>query len=93
MSEPRVLSEEEQQLMEIEPDALLADGLHEAYMGYAQDIATGGIRAVYDRERCIQLLVRDGMSREDAEEHFSFNTEGAYVGPHTPLYVEVQCRR
>ena len=44
---------------------------------------------VYDREKVIQVYIdRDGMSREDAEEFYSFNTEGAYVGPKTPIYVD-----
>ena len=44
---------------------------------------------VYDREKVIQVYTdRDGMSPEEAEEFYSFNTEGAYVGPKTPIYVD-----
>ena len=49
---------------------------------------------VYDREKVIQVYIdRDGMSREDAEEFYSFNTEGAYVGPKTPIYVDTEWQR
>ena len=44
--------------------------------------------AVYDYEKCIQVLVeRDGMTREDAEEFFDFNVVGAYVGENTPIFL------
>ena len=44
---------------------------------------------VYDRDRCIQILVdRDGMTLDEAQECFAFNTEGAWVGDRTPLFLE-----
>jgi len=43
---------------------------------------------VYDRTKCIEILTED-MPREDAEEYFQFNVEGAWVGGGTPAYVEV----
>ena len=45
-------------------------------------------RAVYDADAMIQtLMTRDGMDREEAEEYFWFNIEGAYVGDETPVYT------
>jgi hypothetical protein len=74
-------------LVEANPDALLADGFEEAYVGYATRINMPPV-AVYDRTHCIEILVsRDGMSYEEAEEFFSFNTEGAYMGENTPIYL------
>lgn len=71
------------ELIELNPEALLADGFEAAYLGYVSH----GI-AVYSREKCLEILMeRDGMSADDAEEFFSFNTEGAYVGPFTPLFL------
>ncbi len=44
--------------------------------------------AVYDREKCLEILCkRDGVTYEEAEECFSFNTEGAWLGPNTPLVL------
>ena len=82
------------QLGELNPDALLADGFEEAYIGCTSGFrASGGNTdpvAVYDRAKCIQILIeRDGMSHTEAEEFFSFNTEGAYVGDNGPIYVDV----
>ena len=66
--------------------ALLADGFSEALIGmgtrFTYDVA------VYDYEKCIEILERD-MSREDAEEYFDFNVSGAYVGDNTPVFVTV----
>ena len=43
---------------------------------------------VYNAETIRDNLVReDGMSLEDAREFIEFNSEGAYVGPHTPVLV------
>lgn len=42
----------------------------------------------YSREKVIELLMEeDGMDREDAEEYFSFNIAGAYIGESTPLFL------
>lgn len=41
----------------------------------------------YDEEKVIQSLEQSGMDREEAEEFFSFNTAGAYVGPQTPMFL------
>lgn len=33
--------------------------------------------------------MKEGMTYEEACEFHSFNTEGAYVGPKTPLFIEI----
>lgn len=80
------LKEREQLLesiAEFNPEALLADGLEGAIVGYD----TKG-RVIYSVGNIIDILVeRDDMSYEDASEHFSFNIECAYVGEHTPIYM------
>jgi len=70
-------------IAEINPEALLADGYERALIGYDKE----GI-AIYDAYECLSILVwRDGMSREEAEEFFEFNTLGAYVGENTPHFI------
>jgi hypothetical protein len=32
-------------------------------------------------------MERDEMTEEDAQEHFSYNIQGSYVGKGTPIYV------
>jgi hypothetical protein len=66
----------------------LADGFEDAYMGLATQFTRPPL-AVYDRNKCIQILIeRDGMSGEEAEEYFQFNVEGSWVGDNTPLFFE-----
>jgi hypothetical protein len=65
----------------------LADGFEDAFLGVARQF--GKPFAIYDREKCIDILVnRDGMSHEEAEEYFQFNVEGAWVGENTPAFLE-----
>ena len=72
---------------ELNPDALLADGLERALVGVTVNHHHAHC-AVYDIQKCIEVLVsRDGMTHEDADEFLSFNTLGAYVGPNGPLFV------
>ena len=73
-------------ISELNPEALFADGFEDALVGYVEIF--NRLIAVYDRERCISILVeRDGMTEEEAEEYFSFNVTGAYVGENTPAFI------
>jgi len=66
---------------------LLADGFEDAFIGYT-DQCGFTMRAIYDRDKCIEILVkRDEMTQEEAEEFFQFNTEGAYMGKGTPGFL------
>lgn len=76
-------------IREINPDALLADGLEAALVGYTVNHHHPHV-AVYDIDKCIDVLVeRDGMAPEEAGEYLSFNTLGAYVGENGPLFVRI----
>ena len=63
---------------------LLADGFEEAFVGIAKQF--NNKFALYDRNKCIKILMRD-MSYEEAEEYFAFNVEGAYAGENTPAFI------
>lgn len=68
-------------------EAFLADGYEEAILGIAERCSQPTL-VVYDAEKCIEILMaRDGMSREEAEDFFRFNTLGAWVGEGTPLFL------
>ena len=76
-----------EQLAEANPEALLFDGFEDALVGIACQQYKPAL-AVYDRAKCVEILcARDGMTHEDAEEFFAFNTEGAWLGPNTPLIL------
>jgi hypothetical protein len=87
----QVISESlSEMLTELNPDALLADGLEAACIGVTVNHHHAHV-AVYDVQKCIQILVeRDGMTHEGAEEFLEFNTFGAYVGENGPLYVRLK---
>lgn len=77
-----------------DPDLLFADGFDDAIVGF---IARCGqpVVVVYDREKCIEILMSCldempkamGTGHEIAEEYFSLNVEGSWVGPRTPAYL------
>lgn len=65
---------------------LLADGFDEALIGYAYSPGRGNI-AVYDAQLCMEILLRHGMTEEEAEEFFSLNIDSAWVGEGTPVFL------
>jgi len=70
-------------LSAMNPEAMLAEGFDDALIG----ISYNSDCAVYSVERCIDILVAEGMTKEDAIEHFDFNVAGSYVGEYTPIFV------
>jgi hypothetical protein len=67
-----------------EEECLVADGFDDAIIGISYGIEP---KAVYSVTKCIEVLLKEGMTEEDALEHFDFNVAGGYVGPKTPLFV------
>jgi len=65
---------------------LLADGFENAFLGIGRQF--GEPVAIYDREKCLDILMEDGMNYEEANDYFSFNVEGSYVGEQTPIFLE-----
>ena len=77
-----------EQLAEMDPDILLADGFEEALIGYIE--VFNKTMALYDRARCIEILMtRDRMSYESAIEFFDYNVTGAYAGLRTPAFATI----
>ncbi len=70
-----------------EGSMLLADGFHQSFIGVSYDISVSALRAVYSIQKCIQHLINDGMTEEEATEYFEFNVSGAYVGHQTPIWL------
>jgi hypothetical protein len=68
-------------------EALMMDGFEEALVGFGFQFTYAV--AIYDRSRCIEVLVQQGMDEDGAEEYFEFNCQGAFVGPHTPVIMSL----
>lgn len=64
---------------------LLADGFDDAFLGIGMQFHNAV--AVYDKEKCIDILVAGGMRHYEAVEFFMYNVQGAYVGNQTPIYL------
>ena len=72
----------------MEDELLLADGFEDALIGTGERCCQPTL-AVYDRQKCIEILQSQGMSYEEAHEYFDFNVVGAWVGDQTPIFVNV----
>ena len=81
------IDEIKEEIAEVNPEALFADGFEGALLGYVQRFGMAPV-PLYDCEKCIQILVaRDGMERDEAAEYFEFNVLGAWMGEGTPAFA------
>lgn len=60
---------------------LKADGFDDAVIGYDMSF-----RLIYSTTKCIEILVEEGMTEEEALEHFDYNVAGSYMGEKTPIW-------
>lgn len=67
-------------------DVLIADGFDHAVIGLADRCGMGPV-LVYDVDKILASLCGEGLTYEEATEHFEFNIRGAYVGERTPLFL------
>lgn len=65
-----------------EEEFLKADGFDDAIIG----IEEGPMRLIYSTSKIIDILVKEGLTLEDALEHYYFNVQGGYVGKKTPVF-------
>ena len=77
------------EIAEINPEAMLADGFDDAILGMCIQFGAEPIVA-YDYEKCLNILMdRDGINRTDAIDFMEFNVIGSYVGLHTPVFIMI----
>jgi hypothetical protein len=65
---------------------LYADGFEGALVGIGQQFNRE--LAVYDYDKCVDILVSQGMTEEEAHEYMDYNVTGAWVGDHTPVFLK-----
>tara|TARA_R110002020_G_scaffold93524_2_gene225577 strand:- start:2 stop:262 length:261 start_codon:yes stop_codon:yes gene_type:complete len=76
-----------EEIIDINPEAMMADGFDEAILGMCIQFGSEPIVA-YDYEKCIQILMeRDDMDKSDALDFMEFNVIGAYIGLNTPVFI------
>ena len=67
---------------------LLMDGFEQALIGFGQRI-NEPLVAIYSWSKMVDvLMIRDGMTDDEAIEYISYNCQGAWVGERTPIIVE-----
>jgi hypothetical protein len=77
-------------ILEFYPDEeiKLYDEYISAFIGFGRQKG-GSLCAVYDRDLCLESLASNNdWDYEAAEEWFGYNSEDAYYGPNTPIFVE-----
>jgi hypothetical protein len=66
-----------------EEEILKADGFDKAVIG----IDDTSMRLIYSVGKCIEILVsEEGLTEEDALDHFYYNVKGSWVGEKTPIW-------
>ena len=85
-------------LSEMNPEALLADGLENALVGVCDRFGQNTL-AAYDYDKCIEIFSKDIASDDTlgedddphtmAVEHFDFNVIGSWVGENTPVFIRI----
>ena len=58
----------------------------EAIIGVAEGCGTSP-KIAYDYGEIIKINMKDGMTYDEAQEHFEYNQIGAYVGEYTPIFI------
>lgn len=78
-----------ERLLEAYPDETLkfADGFDDAIIGVHDNFTKKPI-VIYSKQKCIKVLMDNGMTYEEAIEYFDFNVSGAYVGEDTPIWCD-----
>jgi len=72
-------------------ECIVWDGFEDALIGITRSIEPV---AVYDMKKMIAVCVeRDGMSYEEAIEYIEYNALGGYLGPKTPIAIELDWER
>ena len=70
-----------------DPDYLLVmDGYDDCIVGVVERFGQEPI-VCYDKDKVIQKLQDDGMSRDEAIEFFHFNQFGSWMGDLTPCFL------
>jgi hypothetical protein len=65
-------------------EILIADGFDDAVIG----IDEKSMRLIYSVEKCIEILMKQGMDMTESIEYFEYNVSGSYVGEKTPIWCE-----
>jgi len=72
-----------------EPGLMISNELAESFVGLVLRFGMTEPIACYDYDKVIAGYIADGMSEDDAIEHFEYNIIGAWAGERTPCFIRV----
>jgi hypothetical protein len=89
MKPPLLTREQLAELLFLDPEeALFMDGFDDCVLGACEQFGRPAVVA-YDLEKVIKKLMAQVATREEAEEFWSFNQLGSWLGPNTPVFVRL----
>lgn len=71
----------------LDDEAVIYDGFDEAVLGVSERFGEPSV-IIYDKEKILTILMKDGMTYEDAIDYFYYNVLGTYAGKYTPIFLE-----
>lgn len=74
-------------LTELYPDVIYMDGFDDCIEGIVKRYGQEPI-VCYNLEKVVKKLMELDMTEEEAYEYFEYNQLGAWVGEHTPCFIE-----
>lgn len=79
-----------QRIMDAYPDLdfMFADGYDAAIVGVVSMFGAE-LKVCYNQNKVISILMKNGMTYEEAWEWFDFNIIGAFEGDKTPVFIEL----
>jgi hypothetical protein len=77
-------------LADLDEDLLFMDpeSFDEAIVGYIERANSPPV-VCYNKDKVLEILMKDGMDWEEAEEYYYYNIVGAYMGERTPVFLEI----
>lgn len=86
------VNEIRERIAEENPEALFADGFDDALIGPLRRCGQPTL-AAYSYRKAVEVLMREdkgepGMTYDDAVEWMEFNVVGAWMGEHTPAWIQ-----
>jgi hypothetical protein len=70
----------------LDEDAIIFDGLDDAVVGVGMKHTHKAV-LVYDRDKIVACLMRDGMDYEEADEYCGYNIDCLWAGEGTPIIL------
>jgi hypothetical protein len=75
-----------EEIAAIDPECLMLDGFDAAAVGTVHRCGQPTLVA-YSYTACVDVLVAEGLTPEEAQEHMTYNVEGGWLGERTPCVI------